>query len=107
MGRRFWFSFVTLAILIAVVFYLRQSNSQPAVEIRSSIQKVVYKTVIIPTPTPYPDKNLTIPYLRQLTYSSKLGDQQQVDQNANYTSYLTSYTSDGLNINGLLTVPTG
>jgi uncharacterized protein len=106
-GKRFWFSFVTLAVLIVVVFYLRQSNSAPAVEIRKSIQKVVYKTILIPTPTPYPYENLTIPYLREQTYASSLGSLDQIDQNANYTSYLTSYTSDGLKINGLLTVPTG
>jgi len=107
MGKRFWFSFVILAVLIVTVFYLRQSNSQPAVEIRRSIQKVVYRTVIIPTPTPYPFEDLTIPYLRAQTYASNLGELQQVDQNSNYTSYLTSYTSDGLKINGLLTEPTG
>jgi len=90
-----------------VVSYLRQSNSVPAVEIRQSIQKVVYKTVVVPLPTPYPDEELTIPYLRQLTYKSSLGALQQIDQNASYTSYLTSYPSDGLKINGLLTVPTG
>src|SRR6185503_14576544 len=106
-GKRFWFSFAILLGLIGVVFYLRQSNSLPAVEIRQSIQKVVYKTIIIPTPTPYPYEDLTIPYLRQQTYTSNLGDLQQIDENANYTSYLTSYTSDGLKVYGLLTVPTG
>ena len=106
-GRRFWFSFGALVVLIGVVFYLRQSNSAPAVELRQSIQKVVYKTILIPTPTPFPFEDLTIPYLRQKTYKSSLGDLQQFDQNASYTSYLTSYTSEGLKINGLLTVPTG
>src|SRR6185437_15312637 len=106
-GKRFWFSFVTLAVLIIVVFYLRQSNSAPAVEIRQTIQKAVYKAVVVPTPTPYPYENLTIPYLRQQTYKSSLGSFDQIDQNDSYTSYLASYTSDGLKINGLLTVPTG
>lgn len=107
MGRRFWFSFIVLAFLIVVVAYLRQSNSQPARNIRNSLQAVVQKTKIIPTPTPYPYENLTIPYLREQTYKSNIGDLQQIDQNSNYTSYLTSYTSDGNKINGLLTVPTG
>src|SRR5579872_1449658 len=107
MGRRFWVSFIVLAGLIVLVGYLRQSNYAPAVELRKSIQKAVYKTVIIPTPTPYPFEDLTIPYLRQLTYKSNLGGLSQIDQNDSYTSYLTSYTSGGLKINGLLTVPTG
>ncbi len=106
-GKRFWISFVVLFGLTVGVFYLRQSNAAPAVELRKTIQKVVYKTIIVPTPTPYPYEDLTIPYLRQLTYKSSLSDLQQIDQNANYISYLTSYLSDGLKINGLLTVPTG
>ena len=106
-GKRFWISFAALGVLIGVVAYLRQSNYAPAVELRQSIQKVVYKTVIVPTPTPYPYENLTIPYLRQQTYASSLENLQQIDQNDSYTSYLASYQSEGLKINGLLTVPTG
>jgi len=106
-GRRFWVSFVALGVLIGVVAYLRQNNYAPAIEITQTIQKAVYKTIIVPTPTPYPYEDLTIPYLRQQTYKSSLGDLDQIDQNDSYTSYLTSYTSDGLKINGLLNVPTG
>ena len=107
MGKRFWFSFTILGLLIVAVLYLRQSNSQPAVEIRSSIRKVVEKAEIIPSPTPYPHRDLTIPYLRQQNYQSTLGDLQEVSRNTYYTSYLTNYTSDGLKINGLLAVPAG
>ncbi|HSX09563.1 MAG TPA: alpha/beta fold hydrolase [Candidatus Saccharimonadales bacterium] len=106
-GRRFWVSFFTLALLIGIVFYLRQSNSPPARQIRSSLQQVVRKAKFIPTPTPYPYENLTIPYLREQIYKSNLEDLQQIDQNSSYTSYLASYQSDGLKINGLLTVPVG
>lgn len=59
------------------------------------------------TPTPMPFHEITIPYLRKQTYRSSLGSLERVAQNAGYTSYLTSYTSEGLQINGLLTVPTG
>lgn len=107
MGRRFWFSFVTLASLILIVAYLRQSNSQPARQIRNSLQSVVQKTYSIPTPTSYPFEDLTIPSLRQRTYTSNLGKLSLLDQNSSYTSYLTSYTSDGLKINGFLTIPQG
>jgi len=105
MGKRFWFAFLTLVVLIALVAYLRQSNSQPAKTIRNSIQTVVAPKFLTPTPMPFHE--LTIPYLRQQTYQSHLGSFEQVAKNQNYTSYLTSYLSDGLKINGLLTVPSG
>lgn len=59
------------------------------------------------TPTPFPFKELTIPYLRQKTYSSTLGPREEISSNGSYTSYLTSFTSDGFKVNGLLTIPTG
>lgn len=59
------------------------------------------------SPTPFPFQEMTIPGLRAREYKSKLGELQQVSQNANYTSYLTSYDSDGFKVNGLLTVPAG
>lgn len=50
---------------------------------------------------------MTIPYLRERTYTSTLGELQKYQDATNYTAYLTSYTSDGLRINGLLTQPKG
>lgn len=61
----------------------------------------------IATPTPMPFAEMTIPYLRQRSYESALGERAQVSQNATYTSYVTNYMSDGLRINGLLTIPRG
>ncbi|CAN5126773.1 prolyl oligopeptidase family serine peptidase [soil metagenome] len=52
-------------------------------------------------------RSITVPYLRSRTYSSKLGERHIYQENADYTSYLTSYSSDGLKINGLLTIPDG
>lgn len=51
--------------------------------------------------------HLTIPYLRNRTYSSQLGEQTKQSQNSSFSTYLTSYDSDGLKINALLTIPTG
>lgn len=59
------------------------------------------------SPTPFPFAELTIPYLRNRTYTSSLGERTLVADNGTYTSYLTSYTSDDLVINGQLTIPTG
>jgi len=58
-------------------------------------------------PSPLPFMEYTIPYLKSRNYSSQLGDQIPVATKSGYTSYLTSYTSDGLSINALLTRPTG
>ncbi len=60
------------------------------------------------TPTPFPFSEMTIPYLRQRNYTSALGEREQIsDGAASYTSYVTRYDSDGLNIRGLLTIPKG
>lgn len=58
-----------------------------------------------PTPTPMPFAELTVPYLRNRTYDSVLGERTNLGDNGVYTSYRTSYSSDGLTIYGLLTVP--
>jgi uncharacterized protein len=59
------------------------------------------------SPTPFPFKELTIPYLRGKTYESSLGEREQVYDYGQYTGYMTDYTSDGLKVKGLLTIPKG
>ena len=56
---------------------------------------------------PFPFAEITIPYLRSRNYESSLGERSQVSPNSNYTSYLTSYNSEGFKVNGLLTIPKG
>lgn len=58
-----------------------------------------------PTPTPMPFYEITIPYLREREYRSSLGSLQKAYENQSYTAYVTSYDSDGLRINALLTQP--
>lgn len=50
---------------------------------------------------------LTIPYLRTLPFESELGEQKLFQELPTYTSYTTSYPSENLRINGLLTIPKG
>lgn len=59
------------------------------------------------SPTPFPFQEMTIDYLRDRDYKSTLGTREMLSENESYTSYFTSYDSDGLKINGLLTVPKG
>lgn len=60
-----------------------------------------------PTPTPMPFEELTIPALRKRSYDSELGPLHTVSTNAQYTSYSTFFMSDGLKVNGQLTIPRG
>lgn len=57
--------------------------------------------------TSSPFYQITIPYLRSREYRSKLGELKEYSSGINYTSYITSYKSDGFKINGLLTKPEG
>ena len=91
---------IAAVVAIGAVVFLSRNNT--------------YET---PNPTPFPARNdtssvkdgpfeeLTIPYLRNREYKSSLGELTEYSENANYISYLTSYDSDGLKVNGLLTIP--
>lgn len=59
----------------------------------------------VQTPTPMPFADMTIPYLRARTYTSSITSMEKLSENASYTSYRASYTSDSLKIYGLLTIP--
>lgn len=105
--KRFWFGFGILLLLVGTVSYFRTSESKPAQEVRKTIQTVVAQPTEVPTPTHYPFYDLTIPSLRDQTYDGTLIGLEEVDTNESYTSYVASYESEGLTINGLLTEPTG
>jgi uncharacterized protein len=61
-----------------------------------------------PSPTPTPVNPLSIEFMRQQEYpGSDLVIEQTLEPGSNYKRYVASYLSDGLKINGLLTVPTG
>ncbi len=85
-------------------FYFAVKNNNSLSKIASKANEV---SGILPTPTPFPFQEYTIPYLRLKNYESTLNDRKLAYEKGNYTVYLTSYTSDGLRINGLLTVPAG
>lgn len=58
----------------------------------------------------YPEEyqRLTIPYLREQAFpGSQIQINQTVAQSSSYTSYLATYESEGLKVNGLLTQPQG
>src|SRR3990167_1392764 len=97
------FFWIFLILLGAVLFYVINIQSFLPNPIKNIVQNLDPVNQAIDEPF----KELTIPYLREKTYDSKLGALEQISQNSNYSSYLTSYKSDGLRINGLLTKPSG
>ncbi|HHY58469.1 MAG TPA: alpha/beta fold hydrolase [Chloroflexi bacterium] len=57
---------------------------------------------------PFDGEALTIDYLRRQTYpDQQLVIEETLASGANYNRYIASYLSEGLRINGLLTVPQG
>lgn len=102
--------FAGLVIFIGVAFFWYQSNTEnefaPSLEIASPDTRAednVADTGQDLSPTPFYE--LTVPYLRGREYDSKLGETSLYRQHNNYSSYLTSYVSDGFVVNGLLTIP--
>ncbi len=91
------------AVLVGVIgyFLIPKTGSVQENKLIQAMDKV------LPTPTPGPFVDMTIPYLRSKNYDGKLGERSQVNTNGSYASYLTSYTSDGLKINGVITIPSG
>jgi len=99
-------------IVLAIVLGWRFVNMRAAV---SSLEKSDHTTNSslvgtsnpAPAPSPQPFSELTIPYLQVYRPNSRLGAVTPVATQSAYTSYVTNYTSDGLKINGLLTIPSG
>lgn len=91
--------------LFAGFFLLKSKDHKTAIV--SPLAKLATDSWLSPTPTQGPFYDITIPYLREREYKSTLGNLEEISQNSDYTSYLASYTSDGLQINGLLTIPKG
>lgn len=84
------------------------SSSSVAVEQQSDQQNATARQErIAKMEEEVPFAELTIPHLQARTYQSQVSELEQISQNAEYISYLTSYESDGLQINGLLTQPSG
>lgn len=92
-----------LGVVAAAGFVLLQRRSPNTIQ--NPLQGL--PSLGTPAPTPEPFAELTIPYLRNREYKSSLTGQTRIGENATYESFLASYDSDGLKINGLLTVPKG
>lgn len=97
-------------LIVGTAFSFRVLNQKLPLNSNRSIAEIsqmLSPQKSIPSSPPVPFAELTVPYLRSRSYTSQLGELQKVSENARYTNYLTSYTSDGLRINGQLTQPKG
>ncbi len=99
-ARNIFGIFLLILFLLSIVIFFRSEKN----DARGNLLSMKGQSV---SPTPFPFQEMTIPYLRERKYTSSIGEQQLVGNNGLYTSYLTSYSSDGLNINALLTKPNG
>src|SRR3989338_4611498 len=102
--KKIWLGVLAVFVfsIILVKSYSPKNNiSGPSLERNPIVQ------IAQPSPTPFPFQEITIPYLRQRIYDGSLGESQKNYENQSYTAFLTSYSSDGLKINGLLTQPKG
>ncbi len=99
--------FITIFIILlftTVVYWQIKPFSQ--IENKQQTKKPInQQTQNSPQPSSIPFERLTIPYLKQKVYDGSVNKLEQYRQNNNYTSYTTSYDSENLKINALLTLP--
>ncbi len=88
---------ILLAVAVRLLFSKPIFNSTSDSPVKNSEETI--------SPTSIPFADMTIPYLRERKYESALGEKSEFADYDQYTSYLTSYISDGFKINGLLTIP--
>lgn len=103
MSKKILFALMLFALLGGGFLVFKRTATSP----EPLVNELTNFTTATPAPTPMPFADLTIPYLRGRQYQSTLTALNQYADHAAYTSYLTSYDSDGLRINGLLTKPKG
>lgn len=95
---------IVLAVLAGIAVYSLQTGTIFSETLPKINTSATTETI---SPTPMPFEEITIPYLRNREYVSTLGDRTLQYEASQYNAYFTSYTSDGLRINGLLTIPSG
>ena len=95
------------AILLLGVGVILGTSRKTTTATSSGSRMGIFASVPTATPSPFPFQDMTIPYLREREYKSSLGDREVSYKGSNYTAYLTNYDSDGLKVNGLLTIPDG
>jgi len=95
MKRTIFIVIIIICIVCGIIFYHSQKR------VVSSIQTTIQKVAA-------PLNPLSIAAMRARSYpGSNLKIEQTLSDGSNYHQYIASYISDGLKINGLLTIPIG
>ncbi len=102
--KKRWFFVGLLIGIFLITFYFSQNNAVTQ-SVRNNDAEENEGGLL--SPSPFPFREMTIPYLREREYTSKLDELVTVSENVSYTSFLTSYNSDGYKIHALLTKPVG
>lgn len=105
-GLLLFLTFVAITIFTVLIFTKRQVASVRTT-IDTPIQENIQNSLSSSTPTPMPFAEMTIPHLRARDYTSQMSPLRKISENSEYTAFTTSYTSDGLKVNGYLTQPKG
>lgn len=107
--RMSWIVFSALALIFIMVMGLVVFFAFRGVQQLETLEEQTTPPVpdVYSATSDFPFKELTIPYLRERKYEREMSDLAFQNDNGRYASYLTSYKSDGLNINALLTKPLG
>lgn len=98
--------FFFLLCIGIIALAVQRSNNTSSIPSTDTIVESVRQVLPEPTPTD-PFIDMTIPYLRTRDYQSQMGGLRQQSKSTTHTTYLTSYTSDNLRIDALLTQPNG
>lgn len=93
--------FVVIVLVMIQIF--TQKNGNAKILSSSSDGMMGQQTL---TEHEFEFQDLTIPYLREKEYNALLSQPQKVANRTNYTSYSTSFISDGFKVNAQLTIPT-
>ncbi len=97
MTKKLFILLIILGLLIFIGLKTDEGNQK--------LNNIISETKNIVNDDSFSFIELTIPYLREREYKSYLGERDKLSEHSSYTSYLTSYTSDNLKVNGLLTIP--
>lgn len=104
---KIYFPFLLVLVLIIGGYFLWSYLPGVKSESQIAVKGVSTESSSTPNPTPFPFQEMTVPYLRNLEFNSSLGDLKEYLNNGSFIAYTTSYKSDGLKVNGLLTKPAG
>lgn len=99
-----WLIFLILILILILGIFLALNKNE-----KSDTKNSFFESKVLQSPSlsPILFEELTVPFLRNREYKSTLAELDKYSESASYTSYLTSYNSDGLKINGLITQPKG